>query len=179
MLSEKRRDWPGLNEDALLQNRLSEATGIELVVPGVYQRPHDAIRSTAWNSALTTGALTPMDPKRFADLNAVYTQLQFLTRNAEREDRAAAVLSALSVPQELTPETRTRMFQALYEIDTARFMFRLVGASALADSMKALGWNDRAEIDQYIADGRADDKKLGRKWRPCIQPERNPFAASS
>jgi hypothetical protein len=168
--------WPGVTEDALLQNKLSEATGIQTVVPGVYQRPFDDLSTAAWESALATGALAPMDRKRFGQLVVLYNQVGFLKGNRDLESRAAATLSALSLPQELTPETRTRMFEALYQVDTSRFMFRLNGASSLAQLMSDLGWNDRSEIDRYISEGDEEDRKRGTKWRACVRPERNPFA---
>lgn len=165
--------WPGITENALIRN-LSEATGVQSVVPGVYQRPFDILSTAAWNSALTTGALAPMDRKRFDKLVALYSQIQYLNANREREDRAAATLSALSLPQELTPDTRTRMLQALYEVDASRFMFSFPGAEAFAEAMKDLGWNDKTAIDRWIAEDRAANAKA--QWRPCIHDYKNPFA---
>jgi hypothetical protein len=169
--------WPGLTENALIENSMSEATGVQTVVQGVYQRPFDAYSTAAWVSALTTGALAPMDRQRFAKLTAIYAQLQFLTDLQERENRAATTLSALALPQELTPDSRTMMLGALYEVDTSRFMFLYQGVTALASRMRELGWNDKAEIDRWIAESRAEDRKQGSRWRPCVKPERNPFAA--
>lgn len=168
--------WPGITGNALLQNEISEATGIATVVPGVWPRPFDPFSTAAWTSALATGALAPMDRQRFAKLAELYGDIGFYKENQEREYRAAATLSALTLPQELTAETRTRMFQALYEVDTARFIFVYGGAGQLAQRMKGLGWNDKAAIDRFIAEDRATDIREGKKWRPCIQPYRNPFA---
>ncbi len=39
--------WPGITDDTLLRIKLSDATGIQTVVPGVYQRPHDDISTSA------------------------------------------------------------------------------------------------------------------------------------
>ena len=167
--------WPGLAENALVRDDISMATGVQSVVQGVYQRPFEPFPTAAWNSALTTGSLAPMDRKRFAKLTAIYALLQFMTETQEREYRAAATISALSMPQELTPQTRTTMLGALYELDSTRFMFAYQGAPELAARMKELGWDDRAEIDRWIAEQRAEDKKRGPKWRPCVKPERNPF----
>jgi|tagenome__1003787_1003787.scaffolds.fasta_scaffold20988126_1 hypothetical protein len=177
MLLKSGSQWPGINEDALLQNSLEEATGVQTVVPSVYPRPTDAFMAVAWNSALTTGALTPMDPQRFAKLTQIYAQIQFLSANFERENRAATSVSALAFPQELAPETRTRMLEALYELDSSRFVFNFRGASELAGLMRQLGWNDKSAIDEWIAEDRAADKKQGFRWRPCVQGEKNPFAA--
>ena len=69
------------------------------------------------------------------------------------------------------------MLGALYEVDTTRFMFLYQGAAVLAAGMKELGWNDKAEIERWIAEGRTDDRKEGSRWRSCVKPERNPFAA--
>ena len=116
-----------------------------------------------------------MDRERFAKLTALYAHLQFLSSTQERENSAATTLSALALPQELSPDARTRMLGALYEVDTSRFMFAYQGAPAIADRMNDLGWNDKAEIDRWIKNERAEDIKRGAKWRPCVKPERNPF----
>jgi len=165
---------PGITENALIRN-LSEASGVQSVVSGVYQRPYDILSTAAWNSALTTGSLAPMDRKRFDKLVALYTQIEYLNANRDREDHAAATLSALSLPQQLTPDTRTRMFQALYEVDASRFMFSFQGARPFAEAMRDLGWNDRAEVDRWIAEDRAANAKA--HWRPCVHDYKNPFAS--
>jgi hypothetical protein len=69
------------------------------------------------------------------------------------------------------------MLAALYQVDTSRFMFLYQGATALASRMQELGWNDKAEIDRWIAEGQAEDRKQGSRWRPCVKQQRNPFAA--
>jgi hypothetical protein len=175
MLLQPGRHWPGVYENALLRNQLSEATGVDTIMPGVYQRPFDAFSTAAWSSALTTGALAPMDHQRFGQLVSLYDQIELLKENQKRENDAAATLSALSLPQELTADSRTRMFQALYQLDTTRFFFAFRGAQPFADAMKKLGWNDKAAIDKFIAEDRAEDFAHAAKWRPCIQPYRNPF----
>lgn len=171
--------WPGITDDTLLRNKLSDATGIQTIVSGVYQRPYDDISTSAWESALATGAFAPMERKRFGQLVALYNQFDFLKLNRDKEDAAAAVLSALSLPQALTPDTRTRMIEALYRVDTSRFMFRLNGSDSVAQQMKQLGWNDRLEVDRYIAEGREEDIRRRAQWRTCVRPERNPFAQGS
>lgn len=168
--------WPGIDENALMQNSVRDVTGVRTVVPSVYPRPTDPFMSAAWNSALTTGALAPMDRQRFEQLTQLYAQIQFLTANSDRENRAASTLSALAFPQELAPETRTRMLEALYEIDNSRFLFDFIGASALAASMRKLNWNDKAVIDRWIAEDELADRKQGFRWRPCVQRASNPFA---
>ena len=175
MLLRPSNRWPGLDENALLQNQLSEATGVETIMPGVYQRPFDAFSTAAWNSALTTGALAPMDHQRFGQLVRLYDQIELLKENQKRENEAASTLSALSVPQELTADSRTRMFQALYQVDSTRFFFTFQGAQPFADAMKKVGWNDKAAIDKFIAEDQAEAFAHLVKWRPCIQQYRNPF----
>jgi hypothetical protein len=175
MLMKTGNHWPGLDENALLRNSLTEATGIPKVVPGIYQRPSDNLSMAAWNSALTTGALAPIDKERFAKLTAFYDQIQFLISNGERENRAVATLSALGLPQELTPETRTQMLAALSELDNSRFVFNL-NTEEFVESMRRLGWNDRAEVDRWIREDEAEDRRLGTQWRPCRKRVRNPFA---
>ena len=168
--------WPGLNENALVEGSMGQATGVQTVIQGVYQRPYEPFSTAAWDSALTTGALGPMDRHRFSKLTGIYSQLEFLTENLERENRAATTLSALALPQELTPDARTTMLVALYEVDTSRFMFLYQGASVLAENMRELGWDDKAEFDRWIAEDQAADRKRPVKWRSCVKPERNPFA---
>jgi hypothetical protein len=122
-----------------------------------------------------TGTLAPMDKERFAKLTVVYDQIQFLVSNGERENRAVATLSALGLPQELTPETRTQMLAALSELDNSRFVFNL-SAQDFVESMRQLGWNDRAQIDRWIREDEAEDRRLGTRWRACKKRPRNPFA---
>jgi hypothetical protein len=176
MLLETGSRWPGLTENALLRNSISEATGVQSVVPGVYQRPGDSFTSSAWNSALARGALMPMDRDRFGLMVRLYDQIQLLSEARAREDRAAATLSALTLPQELTSDTRTRMLQALYELDASRFFFILAARDNLAAGMMELGWNDKAEIDHWIREDQAIDQREGVLWRPCVARVRNPFA---
>jgi hypothetical protein len=178
MLLANGQQWPGINENALMQNTVSSVTGFRTVVPSVYPRPSAPFMSAAWNSALTTGALAPMSRQRFARLTELYAHIQLLTENSQRENRAASTLSALAIAQELAPDTRTRMLEALYEIDNSRFMFDYMGASALASSMLKLGWNDAAEINDWIAEDEADTIKGGFHWRPCMQRASNPFLRS-
>jgi len=177
MLLAGHTQWPGVTENALIDMDMTKATGVQSVVQGVYQRPFDVFSTAAWTSALTTGALAPMDRDRFAQLVQIYNQIDFLEETQEREANAASVLSALALPQELTAETRTRMFQALYEVDAARFMFSYQGTSVLAEAMKKIGWNDKVEIDRLIADDEQSNAKRVGKWRPCVARERNPFAS--
>jgi hypothetical protein len=158
----------------LIENSLNEATGVQTVIQGVYPRPGDPFPTAAWNSALTTGALAPMDRKRFAKLTNIYAGVQHFADTQERENRAAVTLSALALPQEFAPATRTTMLGALYEVDTSRFLFAY-GGPRFAEAMKELGWNDKAEIDRWIAEERAEDIKSGAKWRSCIKPQQNPF----
>jgi hypothetical protein len=107
-------------------------------------------------------------------LIALYDQIEFLAAQRDREDRAASTLSALTFPQQLTPETKTRMLQALYEVDSGRFMFAF-SIPEFMDHMRALGWNDKAEIDRTIREDEASIREQGINWRPCVARERNPF----
>ena len=179
MLLTGQSHWPGVTENALVQTSMSKATGVESVIQGVYQRPFEEFSTAAWTSALTTGALAPMDRERFSQLVAIYNQIDFLNEIHKRENDAASTLSALAVPQELTADTRLRMFQALYEVDTARFMFAYQGTSVLAGAMKRIGWNDKAEIDRLIAEDEQSESTRSAKWRPCVRKQLNPFAETA
>jgi hypothetical protein len=167
--------WPGLDENALAARKPGGRFAAPLVVPSVYTRPADAFTTSAWTSALATGALAPMDRERFGKLVAIYDHLKLLSDNREIEDRAAAKLAVLAFPTRLTPEIRTQLISALYDVDRARFTFTAFGAPVLAEEMRAMGWNDKAAVDRWMAEDAADDRKNGLVWRPCARTPRNPF----
>ena len=175
MLLKGGRQWPGIDENALSLSSIHDVTGVSTAVPSVYQRPGDSYTMAAWTSALATGALAPMDRERFGKLVQVYDQIQLLNETRALEDKAAATLSALAFPQEITPDTRTRMLQALYEIDRSRFVFAVAARSEFVDAMRELGWNDRTEVGRFIQEDRADIGQLRIKFRPCVKAHRNPF----
>jgi hypothetical protein len=54
-------------------------------------------------------------------------------------------------------------------------MFNFQGAKPFADAMKDLGWNDKTEVDHWIAADRAANRKA--QWRPCVHDYKNPFAS--
>jgi hypothetical protein len=119
-----------------------------------------------------------MDRRRFSRLTALYDQIRFLNDMVVVEDEAASKLAPLVFPIKLTPEVKAEMLQALYGLDRTRFMFAFVGPSDFARSMRALGWNDRSEVDQWIRDNETDNRRRGIVWRPCVAPPRNPFGES-
>lgn len=167
--------WPGLNENALIAKKPGGRFDSPTVVPSVYIRPVDNFTTSAWSSALATGALAPMDRKQFGTLVRIYDHMQLLNQIRDIEDRAATKLSALAFPVQLTPEIRADLLSALYDIDRTRFMFAAFGAPILAGEMREMGWNDKAEIDRWIVEDAADDRKNGLVWRPCVATPRNPF----
>jgi hypothetical protein len=116
-----------------------------------------------------------MNRERFDTLVSVYDKIHFLQKTRELEDHAATTLSPLGWPIELTPEIRTEMLRAVYDIDRSRFTFAFMNAGELAATMKQLGWDDRAEINRSIADNQRDIAKRGIKVRPCVALEQNPF----
>ena len=168
-------DWPGLDENALTAASPGGRFAAPLVVPSVYNRPVDTFTDSAWSSALATGALAPMDRERFGKLVSIYDQIRLLQRTRELEDHAATKISALAFPMRLTPETRAELIQALYDLDRTRFTFSVWGPSVFAEQMRELGWNDKAEVDRWIAEDTADDRKNGLVWRPCVAKPKNPF----
>jgi hypothetical protein len=176
MLLKAGSQWPGLNENAISQSSIHDLTGVSTAVPSVYQRPGDSYTMAAWTSALGTGSLAPMDRERFGKLVQLYDQIQRLGEVRAQEDEAAATLSALAFPQQMTAETRTRMLQALYVIDRSRFVFNVAAGSVFVEGMRELGWNDKPEIDQYIREDQAEIRQRGIRFRPCVAPHRNPFA---
>lgn len=168
-------DWGGLDAGTLTVTNPSGRFAAPLVFPSIYTRPVDTFTDSAWTSALSTGALASMDRKRFGKLVSIYDQIHLLQRIAEREDSGASKLSAMAFPMRLTPQLRNEMLQGLYDLDRTRFMFSVWGPENLAGQMRELGWNDRAEIDRWIADDAAEDRKNGLVWRPCVAKRKNPF----
>ena len=167
--------WPGLQENAVT-SAMGKLPGS--VTPSVYQRPVDTFTNSAWTSALSTGALAPMDRKRFAQLIALYDQIDLLRRTRDIEDQAAARLSPLGYPLTLTPELRAEMLRGIYDIDRTRFVFSFQGSPAgFGSLMRPLGWNDAADIDQRIAQSERDIAARGLKFRPCVAKQKNPFRA--
>ena len=165
--------WAGLKE-----NTITSALGTlpGSVSPSVYQRPVDTFTNSAWTSALATGALGPMDRKRFGRLVTLYDQIDLLRRIREIEDDAAAKLSPLGHDLQLTPELRAEMLRAVYNVDRSRFVFGFQGSPvALANLMRPLGWDDEAEIDRQIAEDERDVARLGIRFRPCVAKQKNPF----
>ena len=167
--------WPGITENVLLAPQ--SACKMGTVVPGIYQRPNDTFTTSAWDSALATGALMRMDRRRFSRLVALYDQIHFLNDMRLREDEAATKLAPLVFPIRLTPEVKAEMLQALYGLDRTRFMFAFVGPSDFARSMRELGWNDKSQVDQWIREDAAENRRRGVEWRPCVARPRNPFDA--
>jgi hypothetical protein len=168
--------WPGLDDNAIIEamGKLPGSAG-----HSVYQRPVDTFTSSAWNSALATGALLPMDRKRFGQLIALYDQIEFLRKTRDIEDEAAARLSPLGYPVVLTPELKAEMLRGLYDINRTRFVFGFQGNPVEFGSlMRPLGWNDAAEIDRRIAQSQRDIAERQIKFKPCVAKEKNPFRAS-
>ena len=165
--------WAGLKE-----NTLTSALGTlpGSVSPSVYQRPVDTFTNSAWTSALATGALGPMDRKRFGNLVALYDQIDLMRRTREIEDEAAAQLSPLGHDLQLTPELRAEMLRAVYNVDRSRFVFAFQGSPAeIARLMRPLGWDDKAEIDRQLVEDERDVARRGIKFRPCVAKQKNPF----
>ena len=165
--------WAGLHENAIVLE-MGRIPGS--VAPSVYQRPVDTFTNSAWTSALATGALAPMDHKRFARLITLYDQIDLLRRTRDIEDDAASRLSPLGNPLVLTPDLRAQMLRGLYDIDRTRFVFGFQGSPAeFGALMRPLGWSDAADIDRRIAETDRDVAARKIKFRPCVAKQRNPF----
>ena len=70
------------------------------------------------------------------------------------------------------------MLRAIYDVDRSRFTFAFMNARELADTMGTLGWNDKAQIDRWIAENRREIASRGLKRRPSIVQEENPFRSN-
>jgi len=173
MLVDGGDNWPGLTEDALAIER----AGPPSLIPSVYSRPLDSFTTAAWASALSTGALAPMDRERFGRLVAIYEQVEILRRARDDETDAVTQMSALAFPIRLTPELRAQMLESVYRVDRSRFTFGFIAATDLADNMRQLGWDDTAEVDKGIREDAAQAKTEGFVFRDCVVPVENPFRA--
>jgi hypothetical protein len=170
-------EWPGIKENTLWSVAPKGPFGAEVIIPSPYWRPLDAFTDAAWKSALATGALAPMDRKRFALLASAYDQVQILRDTRDRETAATEKLVALTFPTHLTPAIRSEMLQGLYVLDRSRFTYALIGPEAVAGWMRELGWNDKAEIDRSLTQDAEEVKGMGLVWRPCVAKSKNPFSA--
>ena len=175
MLAKSGENWPGLKENAIAMR----SAGPPTVITSVYSRPLENFSAAAWNSALTTGALAPMDAKRFADLVSIYAHIDHLRRTAADETDAASDLAPLSLPMRLTPELRAQMIKAVYRTDRARFTFGMVSPTDFAQRMRELGWNDEQELDQFIREDAAEAKASGFVFRDCVAKVENPFSGAT
>jgi hypothetical protein len=171
----KDSQWQGLDENALFTD-IGKLPGS--VSRSVYHRPIDSFTDSAWTTALTTGALAPMDRERFAKLVEAYDSIRYLQRTRDLEDQAASKLSPLGFSVQLTPQMRSDMLSAVYDIDRSRFIFAYINPNYFSTIMRQLGWDDAAEIDRYIVENRRGAAQSGMKFRPCVAQERNPFRAS-
>jgi hypothetical protein len=168
--------WPGVYENPLFTNLGNLPAS---VARSVYYRPVDTFTDAAWTSALATGALTSMDREHFDTLVSVYDTIHYLQRTRDLEDKAATTLSPMGWPMELTPQLRTEMLRAVYDLDRSRFTFAFMNADQLADAMRELGWDDTAEIDRAIQENELNIARRGLNPRPCVAREQNPFKAVS
>lgn len=174
MLVDGGDDWPGITENALSLRFAGPPT----VIPSVYSRPLDSFTTAAWTSALATGALAPMDRERFGRLVAIYDQIEALRRARDDETDAVSDMSALAFPLRITPELRAQMLESVYRVDRSRFAFGFISAADFAQGMRQLGWNDMAEIDNWIRDDGAEAKAMGFVFRDCVAKVENPFRAA-
>lgn len=163
--------WPGIKADALtIRSRVPES-----VFPGIFSRPVDSLTTAAWSSALTSGALAPMDRDRLAKLVRIYDQIEAWRHARDDENEAVAVLAPLSFPITLTPELRAQFLDSLYRLDRARFAFAFPSAPELAAAMRELGWDDTEQMDRAIREDVAETNSLGFVWRSCVAKPQNPF----
>lgn len=167
--------WPALTE-----HTISTGGAVPGVVTGVYNTVGGELSTAAWESALTTGALAPLDRDRFAQLVALYAQIDLMREAAAQEQEAIRALSSLANPIQLTPEIRSQMLQAVWRVERSRWSFtNYVGSRAFADTMRELGWDDRAEVDAFLKEVGPDpylrENNQAIRPRPCVQPLQNPF----
>ena len=174
MLLKSGENWPGLEENALA---VSARRIPESVIPSVYSRPLDTLTTAAWTSALTTGALAPMDRDKFTKLVAIYDQIETWRNARDDETDAVSKMSPLAFPMRLTPELKAQMLESVYRVDRARFTFAMASPADFAASMRELGGDDTAAVDRQIRKDTAETIAMGFVWRKCVVPVENPFRA--
>lgn len=165
--------WTPIVEPALTTRRFGPLT--EVPVFGVMQRQSDPFNTSAFRSALATGALSGLERKKFDALNSLYAMFDALNLEEAKGDQSIRQLAALGQPITITPEIKAEMFGALYSADRTRFQIQYVWWNNILDFYQALGWNNAAEIDRLIAEDHANQVKMRVPWRPCFEALRNPF----
>ena len=170
-----RDDWPGITENAIVYEVVGPLK--QNPVHGVMARQGDPLKTAAFRSALTTGALTPLERERLDDLNALYAMFDQINAEEDKGDRSIRTLAALAHPIRLTPEIRAEMLGALYSADRNRFAIQYAFWNGLTSYFRNLDWNDEAFLDREIRTQARDERREGINWRPCKQKLVNPFRA--
>jgi len=135
------------------------------------------VSDTAWRGAIANGSVGAMKPERFTSIADIYSNFDQVRQALATDREAGSTLQILSYQSTLTPELRGQLTKA-YSIARSNLGILTEGfsASALAEQMGSLGWNDRERVDALISKAKRDMKSFGFKLKPCAKPFVNPFA---
>ena len=136
------------------------------------------VQDSAWNSAMASGALVPMNRKDFNKLGEIYGEYRMIDRALESDVDAASTLQVLAYGTDLTPDLRARLISAMNMASRNRqFLSNSTTPDYIAGQMRELGWNDEAAIDSRIHDFIDSMHGYGFYLRPCAKSFVNPFKA--
>lgn len=145
--------------------------------PAVYGFFNLDVSDTAWRGAIANGSVKAMNPERFRHIGDIYSTFDQVRQALATDREAGNTLQILSYQSTLTPELRGQLTKSYY---TARSNLALltegISASAIAEQMRSLSWNDRERLDELIAKAKADMNGFSFQFKPCAKPFANPFA---
>lgn len=167
------RLWRPITESNLVEKQIEILKAQPII--GVLSRQGDPMQTSAYRSALATGALTALDREKFEALAQLYANFDQINVEEEKGDQSIRTLAALGQPITLTPEIRALMLGELYSADRSRFAIRYALNNGLADIMRRIGWNDERWFDEQIAASEREQKANGINWKPCKEEVANPF----
>lgn len=91
------------------------------ILPHTYQAPSREYVTDAWKNAVSTGAINHLRREEVAAFSKLYSAVGSVSASEDKEDAAAAKLTPLSFPQNLSAEARMRFIVDID--DTAGSLF--------------------------------------------------------
>ena len=145
----------------------------------VYGGMEGNLPDTTWRSANASGATSAMDPDRYRAIASLYATFALIQQTIDTDRDASAKLQLLAYGTPLSPDVRAELIEA-QTIATRNWVnFHDSGEAwtsrGVAQEMRKLGWKDKSRMDEII---RRTDKQMKSslfKFRPCLEPLKNPF----
>jgi len=135
------------------------------------------VTDTAWRSAIANGSVSAMEPNRFRSIADIYDTFEGVHKALASDEDAADSLEVLSYQVPLTPELRGSLIKAYYTAHAnLGLLTQGLSAHAIAEQMRALGWDDEKHMDVLIDGAKRDMSGFGFKLKPCAKAFANPFA---